>query len=398
MHVLKLASWVKRRIEMKHGKRLLIGSLVLTMLLVGVVFVASASTDSSQDVASASENEVFTVSELGDRVVPDFGPQTFDEQKKDSNVVAIKGQIPLFDTKEERLNWYDKLDKSKDVVKDDMEPYLYPKGPIIGYGWNINGYFHVTFYEGLNVTDSQINDMYNLINKKASELSIQEIPVVFRKSDFIQETVSGYTDRKRPVIGSIQITARKNNTNYTATLGFSAKKSDGTKGYVTVKHFANSINLDIHQPTYLANNNNLIGNVDILGGHYADASFIEYSNVAAKIHTGNGGTMDVSGYLSTAPTSGWVGWPVYISGKTSGVTYGTITDFSTAVTQDGWTYYNQVTATYPNAQGDSGAAVFRISNDKLYIIGIHHGNSGSNSYFSPLSGIVSDLGVYPLKV
>ena len=77
--------------------------------------------------------------------------------------------------------------------------------------------------------------------------------------------------------------------------------------------------------------------------------------------------------------------------------HGTITDIGTTVTQDGWLIIIRK-ATYPNANGDSGAAIYRISNSNLYIIGIHHGYSGSSSYFSPLPGVVSDLGVYPLKV
>ena len=378
-------------------KKFGIGMLILAMLLIGVVFVASASANDSLE--SASESEVFGIPNSEDRIIPDFGPQTFYELRKGPEVLVTRGQIPQFDTKEERLNWYDKLDKSKDIVKDDMDPYLYPKGPVIGYGWDINGYFEVTLYKGMDVTDSQINEIYNLIEKGASEASVQEIPVVFFKRDFLKEEVSGYTNKYRPVIGAIQIAARKNGATYTATLGFPAQKSDGTKGYVTAKHFANSTYLAIHQPTYLSDNSNLIGDVDILGGHYADASFIEYSNVEPKIHVDNSVTKDVTGFMSTSPVDGWVGWPVNMSGKTSGVTSGTITGINVIVNQNGWTYYNQVKANYGSAGGDSGAPVYRMSSGKLYIIGIHHGvlEDGS-SCFSPLSGVVSDLGVYPLKV
>lgn len=368
----------------------------MAILLIGIVFVTSASASDPQ--GSASESEVFTVSELGDRVVPDFGPQIFEHLKKDSKVLATKGKIPKFDTKEERLKWYDKLDKSKDIVKNDMAPYMYPNGSVIGYGWNINGYFEVTFYKGMNVTDSQINEIYNLINKRTSEVSIQEIPIVFKKDDFIKEEVSGYTNRYRPVIGAIQIAAKKNGVTYTATLGFAAKKSDGTKGYVTANHFANSTYLAIHQPVIIPNSNdNLIGDVDILGGHYADASFIEYSGVSPKIHTGNGATIDVSSYVSSAPTDNWVGWPVYISGKTSGVISGTINGINVVSNQNGWIYYDQVNATYPSASGDSGAPVYRLSNNKASIIGIHHGKFADGiSCLSPISGVVNDLGVTPI--
>lgn len=373
-----------------------IGMLILAILLIGVVFVASASADDSFE--TASESDVFGLPESEERLIPDFGSQTFNNLRTDPAILATKGQIPQFDTKEERLNWYEKLDKSKDLVKNDMEPYLYPNGSLIGYGWDINGYFEVTFYKGTKVTDSQINEIYTLIEKGASEASIQEIPVVFKKEDFLKEEVSGYTDRKRPLIGAIQIAVRKNGATKYATLGFPAKKSDGTEGYVTAKHFASSIDMAIHQPTYLSNNNNLIGDVDILGGHYADASFIEYSNVDPEIHVDNSVTEDVTGFLSTAPVNGWVGWTVNKSGRTTGVTSGTITGIGVTVNQDGWKYYNQVKAAYSSAEGDSGSPVYRISSGDLYIIGIHHGSLNGTAYFSPLSGVVSDLGVYPLKV
>lgn len=252
----------------------------------------------------------------------------------------------------------------------------------------------------MNVKDYQINEIYNLTKKGASKASVQEIPVVFIKGDFPRKDVSGYTDRKRPVIGAIQIAVFKNGGIYEATLGFPAKKKDGTKGYVTAQHFASGIDMAIHQPTYLSNNNNLIGDVDILGDHYADASFIEYSNVEPKIHVGSGVTKDISGFLSTTPTAGWVGWPISKSGITTGETDGIITGVGLTVDQNGWDYYNQVNATYYSEPGDSGSPVYRISNNQLTIIGIHSGkltNSG-NSCFSPLSGVVSDLGVYPLKV
>lgn len=136
------------------------------MLLTAVVFMASASSDDFME--SASESEVFGISDSKERVIPDFGPKTLEDLNKDSKVLTTKGQIPQFSTNEERLNWYSKLDKSKDIVKDDMMPYLYPRGPVIGYGWDINGYFEVALYKNNNVTNYQVNEIYNLIKISSS--------------------------------------------------------------------------------------------------------------------------------------------------------------------------------------------------------------------------------------
>lgn len=50
------------------------------MLLTAVVFMASASADDFME--SASESEVFGISDSKERVIPDFGPKAFDSLKK----------------------------------------------------------------------------------------------------------------------------------------------------------------------------------------------------------------------------------------------------------------------------------------------------------------------------
>lgn len=54
-------------------KKFRIGTLILAMLLIGVVFVASAS--ANDPLESASESEVFGMSSSEDRIIPDFDPQ-----------------------------------------------------------------------------------------------------------------------------------------------------------------------------------------------------------------------------------------------------------------------------------------------------------------------------------
>jgi len=57
----------------------------------------------------------------------------------------------------------------------------------------------------MNVTDSQISEIYNVINRGANKAGIQEIPVVFAKKDLFTDLVaSGYgTKYRNPVIGAI---------------------------------------------------------------------------------------------------------------------------------------------------------------------------------------------------
>jgi len=164
-----------------------IGILVLVILLIGIISVASASAESSQDTQSKGAVSEFNDSNSQREPLPDFGPQTFEDLKSDPNILATKGQIPQYYTQAERQNWLGKLYTTYKLIGDDMSPYAYPKGSVLGHGLNFNGYIEVMLYKEMDVTDSQINEMYNVINKKANGASIQDIPVVFSKSDFFHD-------------------------------------------------------------------------------------------------------------------------------------------------------------------------------------------------------------------
>lgn len=164
--------------------------LALMILLTGVISVASASADSSQDTQSKGAISEFNDLNSQREPSPDFGPQTFEGLKSDPNVLATKGQISQYATQAERQNRLHKLDTTYKLIRGEMNPYAYPKGPVLAYGLNFDGYIEVVLYNEMNVTDSQINEMYNVINKKAIESSVQDVPVVFKKSDFFQNDIA----------------------------------------------------------------------------------------------------------------------------------------------------------------------------------------------------------------
>ncbi len=375
---------------MKHGKRILIELLVLTMLLTALVFVASASTNDSQESASESETSEVSESSLQNMQIPDFGPHVFDKLKENTDFLAAKGKMPQYTTQEERQNWLHKLDQSRLIVRNDIEPYVYPKGPVICYGWNIDGYFNVVLYEGINVTDSQINEMYNVINKDANKASIQEIPVVFKKRDFFKNAASGYDTRYRnPVIGAIQLAC---NGDF-ATLSFAAKKSDGTKGYVTVQHIVQNIGDQMYQPTTASENE--LGTVSIISDHYADACFVPYSDVAAKIHVGSGNTLPVKSYVASVPSDSLRGTHVYKSGRITGVTDGYITGVEDLYL--GMQYYDMLNTSVHCEGGDSGAPLYtKPTSSECRLYGICKSSSSTYSHFSSLYGVKHDLGVTPI--
>ena len=162
---------------------------LLTILLIGVAFVAGVSANGNQDTPSKGAIFEFNDSNSQRTPLPDFGPQTLKDLKKDPDVLATRGQIPQFSSQVERQNWLGKLDDIRVLADDDLSPYAYPKGPVLAHGSGENGCFEIFLYKGMNITDYQINEIYNVINKIGNKLNIQEVPVVFFKSDFVQDAI-----------------------------------------------------------------------------------------------------------------------------------------------------------------------------------------------------------------
>lgn len=328
-------------------------------------------------------------SQLQDREIPDFGPEVFETLKNEKKVIDTRGKIPRFETEKERRNWLNKLDKNRISVQDEMLPYMYPNGSVIEYGWNYKGYFSVVFYEDITVNTSQVDEIYATIDKHAQKMGTHDVPVVFKIESFPQFVLSGYDAKYRPLIGGIQIQTQKSGSTYSATLGFAAVDNSGNKGYVTAKHFANSIGLQIWQPTVSIFNK--AGTVSKMGGDHADASFIPYSNVEASIHLGDSVTAPVKGTKNPV-----IGWKVYMSGKTTGASTGYVEEVVNTQYPDGTIYIDQVKATYNSAGGDSGAPVYYLSGADRYIVGINAAIGGGYSYFSPISAVESELGITTL--
>lgn len=365
------------------------------MMLIGAFFLASASATGNEDIISNNIISEFNDSNSERTPLPDFGPQTFDNLRKDPNVLVTKGKMPRYSTQIERQKWLGKLDQCRIMLRDKIEPYAYPQGPVLAHGYGENGSIKIFLYKDMNVTDSQISEIYDVINEVGNKTNIQNIPVVFLKSDFIQDLAAapGYdSSYHNPAIGAIQLTGE---TGDIGTLGFAAKKSDGTKGYVTVQHLGTYVGYQMYQPTKSLWNE--LGFVSKVGDTHADACFVPYNSVAAKIHIGNGKTIPVFTYASSEPDKSWVGLKVYKSGRTTGVTKGNIVGIIDIDNSLG--KYSSLIKTNVSVQsGDSGGPLYTMptSADKCNIIGTTKGTMSSYSLFSSVYGINYDLGVLPI--
>jgi hypothetical protein len=170
------------------------------------------------------------------RVPLDFGPQTFKNLKNNTDVIAIRGQMPQFSTQEERENWGDKLDNIRELADNDLSPYAYPKGPVLAHGDGVNGCIEIDLYKGMNFTDNQIDEIYNVINKIGNKLNIQDVPVVFFKRDFVQDAIltedSGAIDEKSNLSTSKANNGELNFSNNPDSISENSSSSNGSKSSV----------------------------------------------------------------------------------------------------------------------------------------------------------------------
>ncbi|RZN42792.1 MAG: hypothetical protein EF813_01135 [Methanosarcinales archaeon] len=92
---------------------------------------------------------------------------------------------------------------------------------------------------------------------------------------------------------------------------------------------------------------------------------------------------------------------VFKTGITTGLTMGTVEGKTDVGSQTHGTLEDQYYADYTSAGGDSGSPVYIYTNHypddpEREIVGIHWGLTSDYAYFSPVSGVETDLGVVPL--
>jgi hypothetical protein len=325
-----------------------------------------------------------------------FGSNSFEDLKKSPNILAACGKMPSFENTEQRQDWLTLLQNVSDGVRDNpkynISDYMYPKGPVVGYGCDINGTLIVIVESGTNLEKAEIKRIYNFFNQEGRKKNKADVPLVFEYGEFPELNSRTSSWISRGLIGGIKVCTEKPTGVVQSTLGFAAKTSSGTKGYVVAGHAAPSIGDQIWQPTAVGGNQ--VGKVTKVGGRCADASWVPYSNVVAKVYDADTDLLkDVKSY-STNPQLGWL---VFKSGISTGTTSGTIYQYLSSVSHPTFgSLTGQYTAKYSSAGGDSGSPIYRTVTGGVQIVGIHWGSSNSKGYFSPIRGVTSDLGVTPL--
>jgi len=319
--------------------------------------------------------------------------------KSKENVIDKRGYLPEFKDAQHRRSWYNFLDELTDNTFDSVKPYLYPNGPIIDFGHDIEGYVRIGIVEGYprDKANIAVNEIYAMLNEEAKKSGNNDVPIKVITVDPDGLELDSASDRFRPVIGGVQMEAILGSSTGAATIGWAAQNAAGTLGYVISGHCSDSVGETIYQPSVSASN--AIGTVAAdtqwpSRDCCADAAWVPYSNVAAKIYDGAGLQSPVNGYYADCGT----GLTVQKSGITTGHTIGTCLYQGLVFDNTTKKYLNdQYFTSYSADHGDSGAPVYHVELDHdRVIVGIHAGRFNDVPYFSPVSGVQRELGVLPL--
>lgn len=321
----------------------------------------------------------------------DYGPSTFEKLKNDSDVIETRGVIPEITDDKEKVKWLDTIEASMRSSKNELEPYMKENGgQLIGFGINYKGYLFVEFDEKQKdtINESAIEKLYSIIEDDAKKMELADVPVVFRTGK--EATPSSRTSQWTNLIGGLKIVR---STGASSTSSFAAIDNSGNKGIVISGHVAynaGGIGAPIYQPT----TSRQIGTVTYYNGVFADAAWVRASNVVDDIYYQDTDQLkDVASYGDTTH-----GTKVYKSGIATGLTYGYVNnEYIILYSPIFGDMYDQFTATYSSAAGDSGAPVFTVSGDTARIVGVNWGITDSgDGAFSPISGVIQELDVTPL--
>ena len=208
---------------MKRTFSIFLSMFVVLIMLVG--YAGAESTDSTQD--ELTEDEYY---------FPDYGTNTFETLKVESNVVETRGDVPEIKEDKEKIEWLNTLKDCIHISESELHPYMKEYGgPLVGFGTNYGGYLFVEFDPELdkNIDADTTEKFYNIINSHATKEGISDIPVVFRIGE--KEVLESRSSYWRPIIGGIKITDLLTTD---STICFTAVDDDGNEGFVMAGHAA----------------------------------------------------------------------------------------------------------------------------------------------------------------
>lgn len=251
-----------------------------------------------------------------------------------------------------------------------------------------------------NIDEDDIVGMTKVIRNHARQLDINDVPIIFTLDDAMTSAawpaLPSYSQVFRPIMGGIAHCVTNSTGANIGTIGFAAERdSDGQKGYVIAGHTAW---FETGRQSYQAMVSvaNKSGTTSLVGSD-TDVAFVPYDNVTAKIHVGDGYTINVDGYYDGGMPTMFLRRVGCVSGVELGDYVATLTS------QDVLGHFMDRIEVMDEACsiGDSGGPVYYNYHDPRKLVGTicsfgtHNGSAVT--FYIPCSEITSKLGVTPLE-
>lgn len=390
----------------KYLSNTILTPLILAILVMFAILITPVTADS---INSNAEYDIDTISSSLEYAVTqkDTPEQIKADASFEKSTIYLR-QVDRIDEKDITIENVLRFVENDDIKKFLSEKVNDKDNSISGYGVDYTGCLMIIVDKSFS--QNEINKFIAEIDDISEQNGYSQMPLRFKtfvlniemgNSETLQKsykntlTRATQLSRWRPIIGGIQYGILTLDGMIDATIGFAATKN-GQSGFVTNGHSLNTGNT-IYQPASASLQNN-VGVVQLIGSTYSDSSWILYNNVEAAIYSPNlpNQKRAISSY-SELPGSGYIN----VAGINTR-SYGTLTSFLSSVTVETtppMTLYNIYTASYYSIPGDSGAPVYQqdSTTHEIRLIGVNIGGTDTGeSAFSPIQGIISDLGITPL--
>lgn len=139
--------------------------------------------------------------------------------REQPTVIATHGKLPELKTEEQKWKWtYKDQPAIIEGLKDKITPYFIPKGPLVVFGTDTDGYFRVVIHENLTVEKQLIDEIYGIIDEEAKKRGIHEVPVRFELGTLTPASLTADSSKSTPPPGNKSIPPDK--TSGKPVLGF----------------------------------------------------------------------------------------------------------------------------------------------------------------------------------
>lgn len=97
--------------------------------------------------------------------------------REQENVICTYGTLPNLDNETDRRAWIGILQAYTRVQKKEMKPHLYPDGPILSLGYDVQGYVKVMVEDDHPIEANETRTWYQIFREYGDATGIENIPV-----------------------------------------------------------------------------------------------------------------------------------------------------------------------------------------------------------------------------